>query len=722
MAKFLITADDGAQYEIEADDEAAALAGFQQVVGGVSLAPASNEERYQQALGNVRQSQFPDFTDEQWSDYSSKILAPSDFNDATASAQLFGFGDEISAGMGALGSQVRQWTGGGGPGFGEAYGQYTELEQARRDLGREQMGEPAALAAEVLGGSTILGPARSVAGALVAPAAVAAPNRVKTALTGLGTGAGMGGLYGFGATDGGVAERGGGALVGGTIGGVTGVAAPYLAEAGAGAYGAIRNNLARNAAAADLGIEPAAASILRQVTGADQSLNAPGAANMAAAGREAMLLDAGPNAQQAADYLMRKPGQSATIVSDALTQRAGRDAGELQNALDLYLGDPQGVATMRRNIATSTEAERAAAYRAAYDAPIDYSSDLGRNLQDIVTNRVDQADINAANALMRAEGVGPSQQILAQVADDGTVTYLRLPNVQQIDYITRALNDRAAEAATKGAMGGTTNAGRIYGNLSGDLRSTTRQAVPEYATALETAADPIRRSQATQLGYDILSPNLPRDEAAMQVANMTGPEREAVALGIRSRIDENLANVSRAVTTGREDEVNQALRAMRDLTKPANRTKVALAIGDEDAALLFEEVDRIFISLQREALRQTGSQTAGRQFMNDVFDPYVNPQGILATAGQGKPLQAGQRIIQALTGMGPDNLAARGDEIGQQVARALVSQGPELAQNLAGLQRYNAATVNNDAVSRALAARLAPAGVPLSYQAAMQTR
>lgn len=712
MAKFLITADDGAQYEIEADDEAAALAGFQQVVGGVSLAPASNEERYQQALGNVRQSQFPDFTDEQWADYSSKILAPSDFNDATASAQLFGFGDEISAGMGALGSQVRQWIGGGGPGFGEAYGQYTELEQARRDLGREQMGEPAALAAEVLGGSTILGPARSVAGALVAPSAVAAPNRVKTALTGLGTGAGMGALYGFGATDGGVAERGGGALVGGTIGGVTGVAAPYLAEAGAGAYGAIRNNLARNAAAADLGIEPAAASILRQVTGADQSLNAPGAANMAAAGREAMLLDAGPNAQQAADYLMRKPGQSATIVSDALTGRAGRDAGELQNALNVYLGDPQGVATLRRNIATSSEAARETAYNSAYDTLIDYNKPEGAAILEMFA-RLPQSAKASANKLMQAE-LGPQASLPMNLA--------QLPTVRDIDYITRALNLEATAGEGAGKLGGMTDLGRAYSILSGDIRGQAKAAAPAYANALETAADPISRSQATKTGYDIFSPNMARDDVAMLAKNMSAPEKEAAALGIRSRIDENLSNVSRAVTTGREDEINQALRAMRDLTKPANRTKIASFIGQQDADLLFEEVDRIFISLQREALRQTGSQTAGRQFMNDVFDPYVNPQGVLATAGQGKPIQAGQRIIQALTGMGPENLAARGDEIGQQVARALVSQGPELAQNLAGLQRYNAATVNNDAVSRALAARLAPAGVPLSYQAAMQTR
>lgn len=726
MAKFEITGPDGARYEVEAPDEATALSAFQQQMGS---APQSNDQRYTQALDAVRQSQFPDFTDDQFAAVANQQFAPSDFNDVTAGAQLFGFDDEIGSALGALGSQVRQWTGGGGPGFGEAFGQYQELNNARQNLGKEQMGEPAALAGEVLGGATIFGPARAAGGAIMplfgagaANASAVAPSTLRTAVTGLGTGAGMGALYGFGSTEGGLPERGAGALVGGTVGGVTGAAAPYVVNAGTGIYSGVRNALARNSVAADLGIDPAAAALLREITTGDQSLGPQGAAAMGAAGNEAMLLDAGPNAQQAADYLMRRPGQAAGIVSEALEARAGRDAGELQNALNLYLGDPQGLATMRRNIATASAPERQAAYQAAYDAPIDYASERGRALQDIITNRVDQADINAANALMRAEGVGPSQQILAQIADDGTVTYQRLPNIQQIDYITRALNDRAASNAGLGAMGGQTNQGRIYGGLSSDLRGAARDAVPEYATALETAADPIRRSQATQTGYDLLNSNLPRDEAAMTIQNMTGPEREAVALGIRSRIDENLANVSRAVTTGREDEVNQALRAMRDLTKPANRTKVALAIGEADADLLFEEVDRIFISLQREALRQTGSQTAGRQFMDSLFQPHLNPTGAWDAAMQGKPLNAGQRIIQALSGATPEGYAARADQIGQDVARALVSQGPELAANQAGIQRLNASMTSNDELSRAIAARLVPLGAPASYQASMRSR
>lgn len=700
MAKFEITAPDGSRYEVEAPDEATALSAFQSQMGSP---PQSTKDRYQGALETVRQSQFGDMSPEQFQDYSSKFLAPQSFQGIAQQGQLFGLTDEIGAGMGALGSQVRNWMGDQtAPGFGEAYGQYSELEQARRDLGKEQMGAPLAIGAEVLGGASIFGPAQAGVNAALAP------TRLQSVLGGAGTGAVMGGAYGFGSAD---EDRGQAALTGAGIGGVVGAAAPYVADAASAGYQSVANALARRTAAQQAGVSPEAMGILRQVV--DPDLAAYGQQGVASAGNEAMMLDLGPNTQMAADYLMRKPGEGAAIIGEALGDRAARDANVLQDTLNLYLGDPQGVATMRRNISTSTEPQRQAAYDAAYSAPIDYSSDAGRALESLLT-RVDQADLTAANNLMRAEGF-QSNQIMAQIDDAGNVVFTRQPDVRQIDYLTRALNDRAAANAGLGAMGGQTNQGRIYGNLSSDIRAAMRDAVPEYGTALETAADPIRRSQATQLGYDMLNPNFTRDQAQTQISNMTAPEREAVALGIRSRIDDAVSNVGRAVTTGRGDEVSQALRAMQDLTKPSVRTKVALAIGDEDAALLFEEVDRIFQSFQREALRRTGSQTAGRLFMDEAFSPVSNPTGPLSALGRGQPLNAGQRGIQALTGMTDESLTARGQQAGSQVARALISQGPEMQNTLQTLARFNANYGQNQNVARALAQRLGQGAAALPY-------
>lgn len=701
MAKFELEYN-GERYEVEAPDEQSALSAFQSQI--VNAQP-STEQRYQGALETVRRSQFPGMSDAEWQDYSSKFLAPQGFQGIAQQGQTFGFADEIGAGLGALGSQVRNWMGDqSSPGFGEAYGQYSELEQARRDLGKEQMGAPMAIAAETLGGASIFGPGQALAsGAL-------SPTRLQSVLSGAGTGAVVGGTYGFGAAD---ENRLQSALTGAGVGGAVGAAAPYIADAASAGYQSVTNALARRAAAQQANMSPEAMGVLRQVV--DPDLAAYGQRGIQSAGNEAMMLDLGPNTQLAADYLMRKPGGSAAIIGEALGDRAARDANVLQDTLNLYLGDPQGVATMRRNIATASEPQRQAAYDAAYAAPIDYSSETGRRLEALLA-RVDQTDLNAANNLMRAEGL-QSQQIMAQIDDAGNVVFTRQPDVRQLDYLTRALNDRAQAEATKGALGGQTNASRIYGNLARDIRTAMKDAVPEYATALETAADPISRSKATQLGYDMLNPNFTRDQAQIQISGMTAPEREAVALGIRSRLDDAVANVGRAVSTGRSDEVSQALKSMQELTKPSVRTKVSLAIGDEDAALLFEEVDRIFQSLQREAIRRTGSQTAGRLFMDEAFSPISNPTGPISAIGRGQPLNATQRTIQALTGMTDENLAARGQQAGSQVARALVSQGPEMQNTLQAVARFNANFGQNQAVAQALAQRLGQGAAALPYPA-----
>lgn len=701
METFEVTIN-GQRYEVSAPDENAALQALQSQLPD-AFGPPSAQQRYDAALENIRQSQFADMTPEQWKDYSSTILAPQGFQGIAQQGQLFGLTDEINAGLGAFGSQVRNWIGDeSAPGFGEAYGQYSELEQARRDLGRENLGAPAAIGAEILGGASIFAPANAVATAVQ-------PSRLRAVGAGLGSGAGFGGLYGFGSAD---ENRGMSALGGAAVGGTVGTVAPYLADAGTAAYRTLSNLGARNAAASQMGVSPQAAAAVRQMTGFDGSLGPQGRAALANAGPEAMLIDAGPNAQQLADTILRRPGQGSSVVAEALSGRAQRDASRLNAAMDSALGVPEGLMTQRRDIALSSAAARDQAYKPAYAAEIDFSTPDGMAILDLLRNV--PASVRASARKLKQSELGPDASLPMNLA--------QLPSVQDIDYITRALRLQAEAGEGAGKMGGQNDLGRSFGNLATDLRNLTKSAVPEYAVALETAADPIGRSQAVQFGYDMLGQGTPRDVAASRIAGMTGPEKQAVAAGVRSRIDESMANVQRAVTTGREEEVTQALRALRDLTVPANREKIGLAIGDEAASSLFNQVDQAFISMQREALRRTGSQTAGRLMADDALREFTEPAGIVSTLAQGKPLQSGQRLTQAATGMTPENIALRSDQISTDVARLLVAQGDELARNQAALATYNQAAKGSDAVAQAIARRALAFGTALPYPASIQVQ
>jgi hypothetical protein len=145
----------------------------------------------------------------------------------------------------------------------------------------------------------------------------------------------------------------------------------------------------------------------------------------------------------------------------------------MNQVLDDTLGASEGTAALRRSIREETELPRAATYRQAYDQPINYAGRRGRHLESLM-RRVPQSAINEANALMRLEGV-QSAQILADIADDGSISFVRMPDVRQLDYITRALGDIAdTQNAAGGVLGGTTQLGRATGNLSRDIRSTLR--------------------------------------------------------------------------------------------------------------------------------------------------------------------------------------------------------------------------------------------------------
>lgn len=276
MAIYTIGTPDGRRLRIEAPDEATAIRGAQewsmaqaqqpapdnsqppagavpgspqyaqwaaqrareQVAAGerpslpkVSVDPNSAQMTYNTALERVRRGQFPEMTDAQWADYSKSILAPVSPTQQGMAGSAFGFGDEIAGGVAGVGSGLRQFLGGGGPGAQQTFQDVQQLEEARLALGREQNGLLGG-ALETVGSMAAIGPGRQLMAAPVAaPAALTRAELAKTALQSGGTGAVLGGLQGFGTASGGVDERLQGAGAGATAGAIIGAAAPVVSEA-----------------------------------------------------------------------------------------------------------------------------------------------------------------------------------------------------------------------------------------------------------------------------------------------------------------------------------------------------------------------------------------------------------------------------------------------------------------------------------------------------------
>lgn len=537
-------------------------------------------------------------------------------------------------------------------------------------------------------------------------------------LAGAAEGMGLGGLYGAGSAD--DSSRLMGAAKGGAIGGAAGAAFPLIAAGAGKVYETARNAFRASPIAEQAGTTPEAARVLSGILQADDSLGPTGRANMAMAGQEAMLADAGPTAAGVLDTAIQRGGQGATIARQAIDDRVGRDSAALVQALDNTLGQPQGIAAAQNASRQAARPQVSAAYDRAYNTPIDYASEAGRKVEDIINripDRIAGRAVRDAVDRMVYDGV-PNAQIMANIADDGAVTFQGMPNVMQADYIKRALNN-IVEDGTDAVTGKLSSDAVFASRMARDLRDAVADAVPAYSEALRTAADPLSEQAAIRLGGKMLSTSMPRDQAAIALQGMTGPEKKAVAQGIRSQIDDAMANV-KMVATDHNIDAREAVNALKSLSSRANREKVGMVLGEREANSLFDELDRVSRSFGLRADVATNSRTFGRGEIAGRVRDTSGADSALRTIQMGEPVNATKRIVQALTGETPAKQIAREDEIFAEIARLLTKQGG------AGADVYNAINQigQTDAATALMRDRIAKllSGPQTSYPVATQSQ
>ena len=194
-----------------------------------------------------------------------------------------------------------------------------------------------------------------------------------------------------------------------------------------------------------IGVKEDAARIISEAMQMDQPVAAE---NLARAGQYASLGQAGPATRNLLDLAAASTSEGAAIARQNIEEVAGQAGVQFKSLMDDTLGGPQAAQRIQDELMQSTSPQRAQAYDAAYDAAIDYSAPAATKLQELL-KRLDTSDLRNAEKLMRREGQ-PSRQIMAKLDDAGNVVeYETLPDVRQIDYITRALNNVSPTAPTE---------------------------------------------------------------------------------------------------------------------------------------------------------------------------------------------------------------------------------------------------------------------------------
>lgn len=569
--------------------------------------------------------------------------------------------------------------------------------------------------------SMALGLTGGIASGIAAAPALAgvigsAATRGGAVLRGAATGAGIGAVDGFVDGENGFVNRAEKSALGGVIGGAVGAAAvPFVAGVSKG-INSIAETLARRSA--PTGMSPQAGQVLQRTLDNDGMLGPAGGAALAKSGPSGMIADVSPGTMSLLDTAMQRGGRSTSDARKAIEGRATAANQSVDDAMNSALGAPRGVATADEGIRTGTQPARSSAYDAAYAAPIDYAAPQAQAIEGLLS-RVPGSAIAAANQELRMLG-HQSKQIMADIADDGAVKFHQMPDVQQIDAITRVLQGMARTGDGKGLMGGNTPTGRAAGNLAGEIRDNLRQLVPQYGQALDTAADAIGRREALDVGRRALSPAMARDEFGMTLNGMGQAERAEVSQGVRSQIDETLANVRSAISDPNVD-ARQAVSSLNQFSSDAVREKVTALVGKDQAAPLFSALDEARRALSLRAGVSQNSKTFARQSMTDQIEQSTapGPVGTFIAGGEQGGLSQGIRALaRTMMGKTPQRLQSEQDAIYGDVVKALTGpRGADAQSLIAQLSRRGELEQSNDTMARAGGLLLGGAATGGAYQA-----
>jgi hypothetical protein len=474
--------------------------------------------------------------------------------------------------------------------------------------------------------------------------------------------------------------------------------------------------------AKEFGISKQAATVIRNTFDQGGDFQAARDAVLRA-GDEGMVADAGFAAQALLDASASTGGQAGTIARNEIEGRMVRTNAALESNLDTALGPaPLGPKTAVADIAKRTAPARDLAYTTAYSTPIDYSSQQGRQIEEVI-GRIAPDDlisgITEANKEMLARGE-VNQQIMAVLGPDGKVEFLReMPNVRQLDEIKKALQRIAYSRANTDDFGRLTGTGQRYSDLARQLKDATASAVPDYASAVSIGGDKLAEERAFGLGRDLLNPKTEIEDIGLELGkNPSQAQLSAAKSGLRSYIDKVMGDV-RAVASDPNIDAREVMKAVGDLSSANARTKIRLLMGKEADALL-KQVDQAAQSATVRAAMATNSKTAIRGNVKSDIAALTEP-GIIGSAMQGEPVNTSKALIQAITGQTKEYTVAQQQKIFADIAKALTQKkGKSALAALDYIQKAIAGqpmtAAQNEFVAQQIAATGLLGGIPASQE------
>lgn len=568
MANYEITAPDGSKWRITAPEGAS-------------------------------ETEVLDYARNQWSaQQKPKAEGPGYLQGVTREAAqgvTLGAADEVEAGgmtavdmLMGLPAEAKSWATGEDNDYWAGVGEAWDKNRAHLRGQREQFQKEnpvSSATANVIGGFATAAPV--VGRAVGAGSGIAKWGRAGAA------GAGLGGVAGFNATDGGVGERATGALEGAAIGAGTALATPAVAgmvsKALTPAWRAIMDRASRNAPRVE---ERKVIEALMDDFGVDTADEAVqrATARLRTLGPNATIADLGENSRSLLGAVVNRPGPTRAAAANMLERRQRGQGGRIKASADRALGADNSFYQSLDDLSQQRQQAAAPLYERAYAKDFVWSDTL-----ESLMGRPSMKKA-AARAYRIASEEGRDPRALGMDFNDaGDVVFTRRPSMQTLDYVKRGLDDVVEQFRDK-----TTGrlvldeSGRAINNTRALFRSELDSLNPDYRAAREAWAGPTDMMEAMARGRQFSKPDAEITERL--VRDMTDSERQSFVLGVRRAIEDQLDRTPDTADAVRRllgtEQRRKALRAafpserayrsfVADLMREGqmNRTRVAVNTG-----------------------------------------------------------------------------------------------------------------------------------------------
>ena len=444
-----------------------------------------------------------------------------------------------------------------------------------------------------------------------------------------------------------------GGLIGAGTGFAIGAGTPYVGEG----FNRIAEVIKKSdiaQIASSMGISRSAAMVIKSaiVQGGDLQRSI---ASIMQAGDQGMLADAGVAAQALADAAAAAGPEAAQTVSTNISKRADAVIGNLDRTLTEQLGSQTlGPKSALKIIRNRQGGDRINAYNIANNTPIDYASEAGIRLEEVLDTidpSILKEAIRKADIDMRADNL-KNMQVKATIGDDGEITFTNPPNVIQLDYIKKALGALAEDS--KGEFGKITNDTRIYSKLYRRLRNAMNDAIVDvegnrvYEIATQYGGDVLQEEAAFRMGRDLLNNRVELEDVLESLgSDPSVAQLAAVRMGLQSMIRKQLNDV-KVLPSDTEIASRQLAQFMKMTGSPNAIAKIRAVMGDGADAMI-KQIEQVQTAASTRASVAANSKTQIRSSTQKMVED-LTAGGPVRTFLEGKPAAGAQQLIQELTG------------------------------------------------------------------------